>query len=631
MSSSVVAKLLSLSGLIGSSPSTNTLIPPSRNSPRSIEDFQRAGDVDNPDIWSSYNSAMARPRTLEEQLRMWDEMAHWDLLAAALAEITEEATQEDSYSPALIWYECNDVKARDDVEQMLLDVNAAEYIRSQVWHVAGYGNSFEKLDYAPGDGVKGFNAVHPLEIRRYWLKRNRRCVGFRWQGGKPSKETTFNLGNSIISQAKIKSGSTSSGAQEMEQLWYPWDFLHFRRMYRHRQSEHGEPLFEEAQSIYKKLRIALDQMVVHRAQIQPDRYVINIDVKDMPPLEQMKVVNRWKQALRSKLSFGSGASGINGQPDEFRSFYNPMALDTVLWMAKPRDFGHSIEKIAGTASVPDVHDIEMLTNLFFSIIGMPKSWVGFGDSAGKEGGGPASGKALLAQDMKFLRKIKSIRHPITSAYTWLGYFHLLLKGYDISKIELRACMPPLGSLEDSLKLELLDKQADLLAKLGDVMDKYNLPREAWIDLVFKKYLHLPSEIVDVFMTALPAEMERAPQESARRKKSDTTPEKNSASGHFTAGKILEEINRKIGPEKISALSDIQDVLHGSIPVRNIRFRTATDVLKPAILQENDLIVSGFGMIDPVSDFKPTKDTNITESFVNHPGYRGAMNAHLGKK
>ena len=47
---------------------------------------------------------------------------------------------------------------------------------------------------------------------------------------------------------------------------------------------------------------AVDQMVVLRAQVQPDRYAINIDVQEQPPVEQMKTVQRWRQALRSKPS-----------------------------------------------------------------------------------------------------------------------------------------------------------------------------------------------------------------------------------------------------------------------------------------------------------------------------------------
>ena len=620
-SSSIVAKVLSLTGMTGSSPSPNAFIPPPKGSTAAQREFDSAGEVANPDIWSSYTTAMARPRTLEEQLRIWDEMSHWDLVAAALSEIVDEATQSDPNCPGLLWYECTDKRAEDELNQMTQDVGTEDFIKSQTWHTAGYGNHFEKLEYSPGEGVVGFSAVHPFEIRRYWLKRNRRCVGFRWHGNLPNKEEIFKVGNSPIARAMLKAGSAGGGSNDMEDLWYPWDFMHIRRMYRGRQSEHGEPLFEEAQGIYKKLRLALDQMVVHRAQVQPDRYVVNIDVKDLPPIDQMKIVNRWKQSLRSKLSFGSGASGVDGQPDDFKSFYNAMALDTILWVAKPRDFAHSIEKLAGTASVPDVQDIEMLTNLFFSIIGMPKSWVGIGSPGGGNEGGPASGKALLAQDMRFLRKIKSIRHPITQSYTWLGYFHLMLKGYDISQLELKACMPPIGSLEDQMKLDLLAQQAQVLDQLADIMPKFGLPREAWIDVVFKKYMHLPDDVVDAFLTALPPEAEPV-QDSLKSQIEKKMPSVNAK--RDLAKKIIESI----GPDRSRILKDMTDILDGKPPGRRQRPRNVEDVLRPAHLQENDIIVSGFGQLDPTNEFKPMAGDTITERFVSHPGYRSTLDAHL---
>ena len=262
-------------------------------------------------------------------------------------------------------------------------------------------------------------------------------------------------------------------------------------------------------------------MVVHRAQVQPDRYAINIDVKDQSPIEQMKTVQRWKQSLRHKLAFGQNdvgsAGGANGlsEPQGFQSFYNAWSLDTILWVAKPNGFNHTIEKLQGTQNIPDVYDIELLTDLFYSIIGMPRSW--FGANRG-EGSNAPSGKALLAQDMRFLRKIKSIRKPILNTYTWLGYFHALLRKKDTKELDIKAMMPPIGSLEDQMKMELLERQANILDILADVMQKYNLPKEAWVETIFRRYMHLPDEVVHAFLTALPAAVEEPTVEGMKARK-----------------------------------------------------------------------------------------------------------------
>jgi hypothetical protein len=542
---------------------------------RLFREFMDAGRTADPNIWNKYSAVMKRPVNFESMLQLWEEMSGWDLVAAALSEIVDEACQTDDTCPGTLWYECNMPDVEDSLNDMLERLDVETLLPSQVYHVAGLGNHFEKIQYASRDGVQGLSFVHPIEIRRYWLERNRRCIGYRWMGQTPtSKDNAW-----VDSRgAEVPRVALNFGSNNTEDLWYPWDFMHFRRLYRLRVSENGEPIFSEADGVYKKLRIAVDSMVVHRAQVQPDRYVVNIDVQDMAPTDQMRTVQRWKQTLRSKIAFGGQDTN---DPFEFRSFYNPLALDTMLWMARPRGFQHGIEKLQGTANIPDVYDIELLTNLFFSVIGMPKSWLGLGGGAGEGGGGPISGKALMAQDMRFLRKIKSIRRPIMEGYRWLGYFHCLLQGKNLDELDIRVQMSPIGSLEDQLKLEVLKMQVEILDSLSDIMAKYELPREAWIETVFKKYMHLPDDIVNVFITSLPAQ---APDAMESMSKSATT------------AKVLKEVQERLGNRPSSRLTrQIKDLLDGNVPDKNeSRYKTADDVMLRPVVESNDRVCDSFG-------------------------------------
>lgn len=576
----------------------NSLIP-TANTPQALQrlsvDFREAGGIDDPDIWSRYGGVMRTPQTLDEMYRLWEEMAGWDLMAAALKEFVEEAASTDSTAPGTLWYECNDKGFEDELNDTLSDLDIETRLHSQIWHVAAFGNNFEKLDYAPGEGVVGMSYVHPFEVRRFWLQRNRACIGYKWRGKEPNREDVF-VG--IDNSTPINRVSISDG-KNIESLWYPWDMMHMRRMFRNRVSEHGEPVFDEAVGIYKKLRIALDQMVVHRAQVQPDRYAINIDTQEQPPTDQMRTVQRWKQQFRSRMSFGQGgANGLIATPEDFKAFYNPLALDTVLWVARPKGHNHSIEKLAGTTVIPDIYDVELLTDLFYSIIGMPKSWFG----ASKDGGSPApSGKALLAQDIRFLRKVKSIRRPIISSYTWLGYFHAALKGKDVGQLDIKARMSEIGSLEDQLKVELLERQAAVLQTLGDVMTTYNLPREAWVDVVFKKYLHLDDEVVNTFITALPG-----PRQT-----------ENLGNRAPTIGRLLAELDTKVGSSAALSgdISRLKEALGmRQMPARKVlrRMRSLNDVLmtKSQSMRDGDVIIGSNSGTDVTTfnvrmDGKPT--------------------------
>jgi len=598
-------------GLVGSSGlRTGSLVPRSAT-PQSDEqlfrEFQDAGAVADADLWTRYNTVMRRPTTFAQMMQLWDEMSMWDLMAAALVEIVDEATQADASVPGTVWYQCNDKHFEEELNEMLVKVGAEDIIQSQVWYTASLGNHFEKIEYAPEEGVMGLSFVYPMDIRRYWLERNRKCIGFRWAGHRPNKDDAFVMpdNKTPVQRVGINTG------RDVEDLWYPWDFLHFRRMYRLRISEHGEPVFAEAEGIYKKLKMAVDQMVVHRAQVQPDRYAINIDVQEQPPIEQMKTVQRWKQQLRAKLSFGNqGAQDALNTPTEFNSFYNALALDTVLYLAQPKGFTHAINKIAGTTQVPDVYDIELLTDLFFSIIGMPRSWLG----SKKDGQDSPSGKALLAQDIRFLRKIKSIRKPIVAGYQWLGYFHALLKGkHDLKQLDIKAMMPPIGSLEDQMKMEMLKSQAEVLDILADVMEKYQLPKEAWVETVFKRYMHLPDEVVNVFMTALP---EESPGMEESRKNRKPAP---------SQAKLMEEVRSKLSgtAEGQKLVNQLNEVIQSEDPARIKRITrkwTNEDVADVPKLKDNDVVVSSFGknpLLKPgtLTEEKPGKKRRTLVTFL----------------
>lgn len=565
----------------GSGANTGLLVPRASSqvaNQQLFRDFEESGAVADPDIWTKYNSIMKRPTTFDAMLQLWEEMADWDLMHAALVEVVDEATAVDANSPSSIWFQCNDRDFEDELNGLLVKLDAETVIRSQVWHVAALGNHFEKLEYAPSEGVIGMSFVHPMDMRRYWLERNRKCIGFRWAGHKPDKEPVF-VGPD--NQTPVERVALSTG-KDMEQLYYPWDFMHMRRMYRMRVSEHGEPIFAEAEGIYKKLRLAIDQMVVHRAQVQPDRYAINIDVQEQPPAEQMKTVQRWKQQLRAKLAFGqTGAQNTLNSPTDFSSYYNAWALDTILYVAQPKGFNHIVNKIQGTTQIPDVYDIELLTDLFYSIIGMPRSWFG----GQKDQTTSPSGKALLAQDIRFLRKIKSIRAPILQAYVWLAYFHAVLKGKNIAELDIKAMMPPIGSLEDQMKLEMLQMQTQVLDLLADVMAKYRLPKEAWIETIFKRYLHLPDDVVNLFITALPAPAEGADAQMGEALR-DVSPTKMI--------KMFEEMQMRdprlrfvVGKIRNSRLAEIQlDKFR--------RYRHRDSVMETQRLKDNDLVISSFG-------------------------------------
>ena len=585
---SLAGQLFSLLGLSGSGMPVDT-IAPRANNPAAQEklyaDFIANTQVGNPNVWAAYNSSMQRPGSYDEMLKLWDEMTSWDLLSTAITELVDEVTQTDYSTDRVLWYECNDRAVEDQLNKKVEeDWEVNTVLTSQVWYETAMGNNFEKLHYEAGKGVLGMTWAHPMDVKRYWLVKNRRCVGFKWNGQKPNKDDLYMQGGRQVPRVAL------GDPNHAEDLWYPWDFCHIRRMYKMRISEHGEPIFNEVQGIYKKLRMALDQMLVYRAQVQPDRYAIKIDTGDQPPIEQMKTIARWKQQFRNKLAFGAGGQqGGYGPPTDFKSYYDAQALDTILWISQPKGFNHGIDKLNGTSSVPDVYDIELLTNLFFSAMRMPKSWLGIGDTTN----GPQSGKALLAQDMRFLRAAKSIRKPIISAYTNLAYFDQLLMGRDITNLNIKAKMSDIGSLEDQLRLELLSTQMELMDKVGNVLQRFGIPTQDVVELLFKRYMHLPDDVINSIITAIPNTMpqqEGTKAAPSRREMLNIIDEKVRQTPE--AGRLIFEIDQlnKQGPKRLAEITGHQ-LRQGHVLPTGKQLQESIDGIPP-----NSTVVSSYGDI-----------------------------------
>ena len=132
MANTTSSSLLKYMGLVGTSGvRTGSLVPRAQTpdaDQRLWQEFQESGRVADPDIWTKYNSVMKRPTTFDAMLQLWEEMSTWDLIAAALVEIVDEATQTDANSPGTIWYQCNDQDFEEELNDMLARLPFLQFV-----------------------------------------------------------------------------------------------------------------------------------------------------------------------------------------------------------------------------------------------------------------------------------------------------------------------------------------------------------------------------------------------------------------------------------------------------------------------------------------------------------------------
>lgn len=144
-------------------------------------------------------------------------------------------------------------------------------------------------------------------------------------------------------------------------------------------------------------------------------------------------------------------------------------------------------------------------------------------------------------------------------------------------------------------MELLSVQADILSRLADVMAAYNLPKEAWVELIFKRYLRLPDDVVNVFMTALPTPTQAMPMESQ-------VVESN-------LKKASEAIKQVLDPEKSQISIRIKSAMEAS-EIDNFKpkkYRNPSDVLGLSSIRQGDAIVVGETRLVAGCDFTAPTD------------------------
>ena len=402
----------------------------------------------------------------------WADMAEYDIIASALDLYAEEATMVTSTAPGVLWVESPDAELAAELNNLIEDLRVNDIIYSQVWHIAAYGNNFEKTLYND-QGIQNIFFVPQQQMERHW-DFNRNLIGFRWRERNPDEAHT------------VKSPYAGSQAP----LWLPWDFLHMRRLGRRRDTEYGEAIIESARMIYKKLKMIEDAMIVYRMDVYPSRLVFNIDTGDADPYEQMKITNEWRRFIRRSMM-------ISQSQQTMEQRYDPWALHDMIFFPKKKDSTTGVERLAGDNAVPQIYDVEYLTSKLFGALRVPKSYGGYEGEINSK-------NSLVQQDIRFARLIQATRRPVINEYVNLFKIHLALQNRDPEQ-EFKVLMPPISALEDEVRAEMMATQMDVLARMQEIGEGFGLPKKDWADYILKNYLHMPNDIVDKFMARIETE------------------------------------------------------------------------------------------------------------------------------
>jgi hypothetical protein len=344
-----------------------------------------------------------------------------------------------------------------------------DIIRAQFKQIIAYGNDFERLHLGP-EGVHGWHNRDVEKVERF-ADEFKRLIGFGDEDEPPSE----------VPEAVLWGDDRNK-----KRLHKPWDFVHFRLMMDERKSEYGQSILKPAVNTYKRLRMAEDQMMIYRMQMQPTRYLVKIDTGSASVPEMWRMAHEWIMRMRNNRL-------LDASRQQYEPRNDPWAIDDIVFLPTRKDSQTDVKVLTGDHEIPDICDVQYFLRQLASMMNIPPDYLGAEPEA-NQGLSPKS--PLVMQDLRFQRSIKTLRSVGQQGYDLVCRIHLALVGKD-PYLPFRIKMSNIVALEAESQLELVSAQADLAGKLIELGTTIQAPPEEWLRMIFTKYFPLPAELVDI--------------------------------------------------------------------------------------------------------------------------------------
>jgi len=330
----------------------------------------------------------------------FESMEFYPEIAAALDIFMEESTTVNSKGRVLNVY--SESKRIQGVLEDLFFNRLDIHLSIPMWtrNICKYGDNFLLLNIDDTNGIVGARQLPNFEIER----KEGDVVYNQYSG-----EYKINNENE---NAKVK---FFWRGRDFE--FNSWQIAHFRLLGDDRRLPYGTSLLEKARSIWKRLQLAEDAMLVYRITRAPERrvykiFVGNLDDKDVPAYVD-EIANRFKRR-----------PVIDPQTGQIDLRYNQLANDQDYFIpVRDENAATPIDTLQGASNLDQIGDIQYLQRKLFTALRVPKSFLGFEEAVG-------DGKNLALQDIRFSRTINRIQQAVISELNKIAIIHLYMLGFE---------------------------------------------------------------------------------------------------------------------------------------------------------------------------------------------------------
>jgi hypothetical protein len=515
-------------------------------------------------------------------------MMNSDIGRPIIETYAEEASQLDINKQKSIWYECNDSSIEEELNRMLDKIGVEDSIYSICYQVSGKGNHFRRILYN-SDGIVGLVSVPHQEVRRIWDQTSKRLLGFSWQGQQPAEP--------------VMGGN--------DHIFSPWSFIHFRNLL-DSNSEYGVSMVEHLYPMFKRMQYGLNQMTMYRLHCMPNKHLFWIDGGTQDFTTIMEQAHMFESMMRQKSMIGNAGM--------LESRFDAPAMDSILFIPKRAGEETKYEIMPGDKDVPDVYDLEYLAKCFYGGARIPKAYLGHGDDSGA---GMAK-SSLVSQDIRFARMIRVLRRPIIYGFWQLACIHLALKGKDPAQYNIKVRMSKISALEEEVNAATLESQMRMASDLTRLCKDLDIPNRATMELVFKEYLKVPRNFIDLAKLAMSAS-------SAASNGNDTSDSMFSGMGGGGGGGDILDLGDEPVPEEpegteapVEAKRMINNLLVEGI--RSIKEANKEDKSEKIL----ERIASLNSNLSEAHSIKMSKKSSLTEQIENDVGMLASISWPMPK-
>lgn len=425
-------------------------------------------------------------RKRQDRYDVYDAMDTMSDVSSVLDAYAEDATQEDQETKKTVWVTAKNKKVKSVLTYLLHEtLRVEEWVEGCCRDTGKMGDDFAQVIADRDKGVRSLLWRDLRDIERIENKEGI-LLGF---------EETARLGS--YKQKVNTERQQGKDGSSVKLTYEPWDIIHFRIFRKKRLPKqkipniYGTSLLDGSERIAKQVKILDDLLMIMRLTRSLDRKIYYVDVGRSPVEEEVRILRRWKRALKRKTYFDP-ATG------RFDSRFDPYAYsEDEFWPVK-ENRNSRVETTPGITNIADIVDVDHFRDKFFGSLRAPKAYFGYE-------GDVNSRATLSSQSLKWARAVKSVQKAVKQGIVRLCQIHLayLNMDTDVKQFEIHMTVPSIVELLD--KLEAWQNVVDVAERMATLGETLQLDKYDWTVYILENVMWLSKDEIQKFVRKIPKE------------------------------------------------------------------------------------------------------------------------------